>query len=92
MEFWYISTLVEMNLNLKWLSKQVVISDRENWGGGEKMQSELNSREHSRGANARMTQKYPGILFFFILIDFYLYFLERYGTFDHFISTHDDTK
>ena len=91
MEFWYISTLVEMNLNLKWLSKQVVISDRENWGGGEKMQSELNSREHSRGANARMTQKYPGI-FFFIVIDFYLYFLERYGTFDHFISTHDDTK
>ena len=52
------------------------------------MQNELNSREHSRGINAGMTAKYLGI-FFPILIDFYLYFLERYGTFDHFISTHD---
>jgi len=53
------------------------------------MQNELNSREHSRGINAGMTAKYPGIFFFPILIDFYLYFLERYDTFDHFISTRD---
>ena len=28
------------------------------------MQNELNSREHSRGINAGMTAKYPGIFFF----------------------------
>lgn len=47
------------------VKKKLRFPDRKHWEGGEKIQKELNSREHSTGTNARLIPDYPGIYFSF---------------------------